>query len=94
MEAVVCFVPQRALLTPHASDRARRMRDVLPDTLCSFISNEREQEQFSGMAAGPGIGIENDISTEVIQTAALDEEIKLWPWVNQVNAQNHIPALG
>ncbi|KAJ3555645.1 hypothetical protein NM688_g2466 [Phlebia brevispora] len=66
-------------------DKARKRQGVSRDTPCSFASeNEGHDElEFSGIATGPGVGMDDDISLEIIENTATPEVLKLWPWVNQ-----------
>lgn len=48
--------------------------------------------EFSGIASGPGVGIDDDISLEIIETTATPDVLKFWPWVNQVDL-NHATGL-
>ena len=41
--------------------------------------------EFSGIATGPGVGADDDISLEFIETTTTRDALKLWPWVNQVS---------
>ncbi|OBZ70692.1 hypothetical protein A0H81_09370 [Grifola frondosa] len=67
------------------SDKARKMQDISPETSCSFASDaeDHEEVEFSGIATGPAVGIDEDISMEIIETTATPDILKLWPWVNQ-----------
>ncbi|OCH88114.1 Cl-channel protein [Obba rivulosa] len=66
-------------------DKARLIQDIPQDTPCSFASNAEDhaEVEFSGIVTGPGVGIDEDISLEIIETAARLDMLKLWPWVNQ-----------
>ena len=41
--------------------------------------------EFSGIATGPGVGMDEEVSMELMETTATHEVLKLWPWVNQVS---------
>ena len=62
------------------------MQDIRPDTPVSFASDSEDQAEveFSGVAAAPAVGIDEDISMEIMETTATPDVLKLWPWVNQV----------
>lgn len=36
------------------------------------------------MATGPAVGIDDELSLEIMETTATPDVLKLWPWVNQV----------
>ena len=50
----------------------------------SGIVEDEEEVELSGVAAGPAVGIDEDISMEIMQTTAAPDILKVWPWVNQV----------
>lgn len=62
------------------------MQDISQETPCSFASDAEDHAEadFSGIVTGPGVGIDEDISLEIIETTARPDVLKLWPWVNQV----------
>ena len=62
------------------------MQDIHPYTPVSFETDEedREEVEMGGVAAGPAVGVDEDISTEIMETTATPDILKLWPWVNQV----------
>ncbi len=62
------------------------------DTPCSFASESEDHDEveFSGIATGPGVGMDEDISLELIETTASPDVFKLWPWVNQVGFTHDI----
>ena len=67
------------------ADKAKRVQDVSLDTPCSFAAEEDHDEvELAGIATGPGVGVDDDISMEIMENTARSEELKLWPWVNQV----------
>lgn len=70
----------------HVSDKARKVQDVRPNTPVSFASDSEDHEEveLSGIAAGPAVGIDEDISMEIMETTATPDVLKMWPWVNQV----------
>jgi hypothetical protein len=39
---------------------------------------------FPGLASGPALGIEEELSTALFRTTASQDGIKFWPWVNKV----------
>ncbi|EMD33680.1 hypothetical protein CERSUDRAFT_67832 [Gelatoporia subvermispora B] len=67
------------------TDKARIMQDISQATPCSFASDAEDhaEVEFSGIVTGPGVGIDEDISLEIIETTARPDVLKLWPWVNQ-----------
>jgi chloride channel 3/4/5 len=50
---------------------------------CIFKSDERELRHLD-LAAGPAVGIEEEISESIFETTTANDGIKFWPWVNQV----------
>ncbi|KAH9920115.1 chloride channel [Fomitopsis serialis] len=70
-------------------DRARRVQNISSTTPCSFASDQDDhiqiefQVDFPGMATGPALGIDEDISMEILETTATPGVLKFWPWVNQ-----------
>ena len=62
------------------------MQDISLDTPCSFASeaDDRDEVEFAGIATGPGVGMDDDISLEIMENTARPDELKFWPWVNQV----------
>ncbi|KAI0798565.1 Cl-channel protein [Irpex lacteus] len=66
-------------------DKAKKVQGTRPDTLCSFAAEEHERDEieFSGIATGPGVGVDDDLSMEMLETTASSDVLKLWPWVNQ-----------
>ncbi|KZT71767.1 hypothetical protein DAEQUDRAFT_723852 [Daedalea quercina L-15889] len=70
-------------------DRARRVQNISSTTPCSFTSDQDDhiqiefQVDFPGMATGPAVGIDEDISMEILETTATPGVLKFWPWVNQ-----------
>lgn len=83
------FVAQ-LLATDAATDKARRVQNISSTTPCSFASDQDDhiqiefQVDFPGMATGPAVGIDEDISMEILETTATPGVLKFWPWVNQV----------
>lgn len=67
-------------------DKTKRQHNVSPETPCLFVSDtdDGDELEFSGMASGPGVGMDDDVSLEIIENTARPDELKLWPWVNQV----------
>ncbi|KAI0358600.1 Cl-channel protein [Trametes cingulata] len=66
-------------------EQARKVQDVRPDTPVSLAadSEDHEDADFAGLAAGPAVGLDEDISLEIMETTASEDILKLWPWVNQ-----------
>jgi len=70
-------------------DKARKLQDISQDTPCTFASDAEDHSQvefdvdFPGIATGPAVGIDEDISMEIIETTSTPEVLKFWPWVNQ-----------
>lgn len=62
------------------------MGDISPSTPCAFTRGASDQEDFvlSDMTSGSALGVEEDVATELIETSATIDVLKLWPWVNQV----------
>ncbi|KAI0645842.1 Cl-channel protein [Trametes meyenii] len=66
-------------------DKSKILQDIRADTPVSFApdSEDDAEAEFDGIAAGPAVGIDDDISLEIIETTAAQDVLKLWPWVNQ-----------
>lgn len=63
------------------------MQGITRNTPCSFApeTEDHDEVEFSGIASGPGVGMDEEISMELMETTAMhDDVLKLWPWVNQV----------
>lgn len=67
------------------------MRDLRPDTLCSFAAGGPHTEEdvpslsAPGLrSAGPMVAIEDALSAGVVESISTDDVIKFWPWVQQV----------
>ncbi|KLO20320.1 Cl-channel protein [Schizopora paradoxa] len=69
----------------HVLDKAKRTRGTSPDTPCSFYvePTDHEREDASHLASGPSIGVDDEESSNVIETTASAEALNLSPWVNQ-----------
>lgn len=66
------------------AERFRNMDNVTRDTPCIFRSDD--DLQHLDVAAGPAVGIEEEVSETIFETTSSNEGIKFWPWVNQVSA--------
>ncbi|KAJ3491253.1 hypothetical protein NLI96_g830 [Meripilus lineatus] len=66
-------------------DKAKRLQDITLNTLCSFAPSpvDHDDVEIPGVEPGPGVGIDEDVSTEIIDTTASADVLLLWPWVNQ-----------
>ncbi|KAG1861551.1 chloride channel [Suillus subalutaceus] len=66
-------------------DKAQNVGDISPSTPCAFTRETSDQEDFvlSDMTSGSALGVEEDVATELIETSATIDVLKLWPWVNQ-----------
>ncbi|KIK39991.1 hypothetical protein CY34DRAFT_807654 [Suillus luteus UH-Slu-Lm8-n1] len=66
-------------------DKAQNVGDITPSTPCAFLREASDQEDFvlSDMTSGSALGVEEDLATELIETSATIDVLKLWPWVNQ-----------
>ncbi|KAF8499678.1 voltage-gated chloride channel [Russula emetica] len=62
-----------------AIDEAKRMRDLTPDTLCTFSPDPSEQPD----ARWSAVGNDEDMEANVLYAVATPGILKLWPWVNQ-----------
>ena len=73
------------------AEKARKMQDIHPYTPVSFEADDedREEVEMGGVTAGPAVGVDEDISTEIMETTATPDILKLWPWVNQVCQAPH-----
>ncbi|KAH9858868.1 Cl-channel protein [Lenzites betulinus] len=89
------FIDRTELLYVLDIDKARSVQDVRPDTAVSFASDAEDEEEveFSGIAAGPAVGIDDDLSLEIMETTTTPDVLKLWPWVNQtpLTVSPHLP---
>ena len=56
------------------------MRDLTPDTLCTFSPDPSEQSD----ARWSGVDNDEDMEANVLYAVATPGILKLWPWVNQV----------
>jgi hypothetical protein len=56
------------------------MRDLTPDTLCTFSPDPSEQPD----ARWSAVGNDEDMEADVLYAVATPGILKLWPWVNQV----------
>lgn len=74
------------LALDNAVDKSRSTQGTTRDTECTFAAEteDHDEVEFSGMATGPGVGMDEDISMELMESTATHEMLKLWPWVNQV----------
>ncbi|KAI0688187.1 Cl-channel protein [Cytidiella melzeri] len=65
--------------------KAIKVQDTRPETLCSFeaVADDHDEIEFSGIATGPGVGVDDEISMEIMETTVSPDVLKLWPWVNQ-----------
>jgi chloride channel 3/4/5 len=87
------------LACPHLDvhlDKTAKMRDITPDTPCSFVSGRDTLDELPSPTAGidddaglipevsgPAIGIEESVSMGIIEnTSSGGGGIQLWPWVN------------
>jgi len=59
------------------------MQDIYPDTPCLFMSEGEDHEDL-GLSPGIAVGIDEDVTTNLLETTASDDGLKFWPWVNQV----------
>lgn len=53
-------------------------------------AEDHAEVEFSGVSPGPGLGMDEDLSTEIIETTATPDVLKLWPWVNQVRVSGFV----
>lgn len=61
-------------------EQARRIQDLPPNTMCSF-SPDSSSEQDAHWSA---VGIDEDLTANIIFSTSTPGFLKLWPWVNQV----------
>ena len=61
------------------------MQDIRPDTPVSFAPDPEDLEDadFGGAAAGPAVGLDEEISMDIMENTTMQDVLKLWPWVNQ-----------
>ena len=74
-----------------ASERASKVQDIRPDTVCSFAAEDPDVDEdvpslsTPGLrSAGPMVSIEDELSAEVVESTSTQDVIKFWPWVQQV----------
>ena len=72
-------------------ERARKVQDIRPDTLCSFAGEDLQaNEDIPSLSTpglrsvGPMVAIEDELSEEVVESTSTHDVIKFWPWVQQV----------
>ena len=67
-------------------EKARKMTNIKPETPCAFSADadDRRRAGLSNTVSGPAVGIDEDVSMEIIGTTATPEVLKFWPWVNRV----------
>ncbi|CCM03209.1 uncharacterized protein FIBRA_05333 [Fibroporia radiculosa] len=86
-QTLVGYIERSELL--YVLEKARKVRDVLPDTPCTFMSSAEDHAEIDlpvnipGIATGPAVGIDEDISMEILESTSTPEALKFWPWVNQ-----------
>jgi hypothetical protein len=70
------------------TDKAKKVQDTRPETQCTFAvdGDDHDDIELSGITTGHTVGIDDDISLEIIETNASTDALKLWPWVNRVRA--------
>jgi chloride channel 3/4/5 len=75
-------------LTEICAERSRKTQDIFPDTPCLFKADGADDGDLENFDLGGGlsVGIEEDFSETIFETAASGQQIKFWPWVNQVHA--------
>ncbi|KAK7040079.1 glycerol ethanol, ferric requiring protein [Paramarasmius palmivorus] len=72
-----------ASYSPSVTERFESMRGVNPDTLCSFSADGNRDQEHMNLALG-GEEVEEEASETILESASTGEELKFWPWVNQV----------
>jgi len=70
-------------------ERASKVQDIRPDTLCSFAGDDVDGDILSlnvsgRRLAGPMVAIEDELSAEVVEATSTHDVVKFWPWVQQV----------
>ncbi|KAI0268814.1 voltage-gated chloride channel [Gloeopeniophorella convolvens] len=63
----------------YAIEQAKQIRDLPPDTLCTFTPEPSEQPE----AGWTSLGSDEDLAAHVLHSVATSGVLKLWPWVNQ-----------
>ncbi|KAI9067301.1 Cl-channel protein [Trametes sanguinea] len=66
-------------------EKARKVQDVRQETAVSFAADpeDHEDSELAGVAPGPAVGLDEDISLDIMESTAAEDILKLWPWVNQ-----------
>ncbi|CDO69146.1 hypothetical protein BN946_scf185042.g48 [Trametes cinnabarina] len=67
-------------------ENARKVQDVGAETAVSFAAHPDDHEDddgLSGLAPGPAVGLDEEISLDIMESTASHGVLKLWPWVNQ-----------
>ncbi len=62
-------------------DRAKQLRDLQPDTLCTFSPNPAELQPDARWSP---IVDDEEMETNARYAVSTPGVLKLWPWVNQV----------
>ncbi|KAI8993977.1 Cl-channel protein [Trametes punicea] len=77
------FIDRTELL--YVLEKAKQVQEVLPETLVSFASDAQDHDEVElpGIAAGPAVGLDEDVSLDIMESTASQDVLKLWPWVNQ-----------
>ncbi|KAI0047947.1 voltage-gated chloride channel [Auriscalpium vulgare] len=60
-------------------EKARRMEELSPETVCAFIPDPAEQTGNSWSAAG----LDEDFANNILEATATPGVLKIWAWVNQ-----------
>lgn len=62
------------------------MHDLTSDTPCSFTKDldDQDSSELANLVTGPGVGMDEDLSIELIENTTTHDVVKFWPWVNQV----------
>ena len=69
-----------------SSDKVKFMHDITSDTPCSFTREPDDQDssELANLVTGPGVGMDEDLSIELIENTTTHDVVKFWPWVNLV----------
>jgi hypothetical protein len=74
--------------------RARQTQDIGPDTLCLFKTDgDGDLEDFD-LGGAFSVGLEEDFAETIFESTVSGQQIKFWPWVNQVRCLFYSTAYG
>lgn len=71
------------------AERSRKTQNVLADTPCLFKADggDEDLEDFD-LGGALSVGIEEEFSETIFENTASGQQLKFWPWVNQVQGSS------